>query len=138
MKNKEEWYEIADIEKFVESTRVLVFDAFGKQNYDIENLVTEISNLKEHEKIELNSIFTQQEAMNIVRGLVKKRKGVYTINHIIYSKIVESFNERFIGNMLANLTSKGLLESAFDTEANDFVFWIKDNNEKNNQRPQTD
>ena len=31
-----------------------------------------------------------------------------------------------VSNMISNLVKKGLLESAFDEEKNDFVFWKKD------------
>lgn len=138
MKKKDEWYEIVDIEKFVESTRVLIFDAFGKKNLKLEDLATDLQSLKEQEKLEINSVLTQQEALLIVKNLAKKKHGVYVINNKIYSKIIESFNERLVGNMLSNLTNRGLLETAFDSESNDFVFWVPDNNDKNNQKPETD
>jgi hypothetical protein len=32
-----------------------------------------------------------------------------------------------ISNMLNNLVNKGVLDSGFDDESNDFIFWIKDN-----------
>lgn len=137
MKNKEEWYEITDIEKFVESTRVLIFDAFGKNQAEIGRLATEIKELKIHEQTELESILSQQEGLLIVKSLVKKKNKKYTLNHTIYSRIIESFNERLIGNMLSNLSSRGLLESAFDVESNDFIFWVPEN-VKNNKKPETD
>jgi hypothetical protein len=33
---------------------------------------------------------------------------------------------------------KGLVESAFDDKANDFVFWIKDKDENQEEKPETD
>lgn len=130
MKNKEEWYEIVELDKFVESTRVLVFDAFGRQDYDLSKLVMELHNLKEHEQLEINKILTQQECMTIVKNLIKKKNNHYVINHKIYTRIIENINERLVGNMLSNLTNRGLLESAYDSTLNDFVFWIPDINKK--------
>jgi len=42
-------------------------------------------------------------------------------------------NGRLVSNMLTSLVSKGLIESAYDEQINDFVFWIKDN-----ESPETD
>jgi hypothetical protein len=136
MKNKEEWYEIHDIDKFVESTRVLIYDAFGKKESEIKTLVTEVKDLETHEQLEIDSILSQQEGLLIVKSLARKKNKKYTINHAIYSMIIESFNQRLVDNLLSNLTNKGLIESAFDSETNDFIFWIPD--EKNDQKSETD
>jgi hypothetical protein len=42
-----------------------------------------------------------------------------------------------ISNILSKLVSEGLLDSAFDTEKNDFIFWVKENNGKE-EKPETD
>ena len=89
MKKKEEWYEITDIDKFVEATRVLIYDSFGKQNYNFDGSTMSIMDLNKEDQKELNKTFTQQEALLIVKGLAKKRKGIYCINDTIYSQIVE-------------------------------------------------
>ena len=36
----------------------------------------------------------------------------------------------FLCNMLNKLSHDGLLESAFDEESNDFIFWVKENENK--------
>jgi hypothetical protein len=41
-----------------------------------------------------------------------------------------------VSNMLNNLVNKGMIETGYDDETNDFIFWIKDENE--NQAPETD
>jgi hypothetical protein len=47
-----------------------------------------------------------------------------------------------ISNILNNLVNKGVLESAYDADLNDFVFWIKEEDEQNNKDskdfPETD
>lgn len=124
MKKKDEWYEIVDLEKFVETTRIMIFDAFGKQNIDITKVAISIKDLKKEEQIEIETVLNQKEAMLITQEIVKKKHGVYTLNNKTYSLIIEKLNERLVGNMLANLTNRGLLDSAFDSELNDFVFWV--------------
>lgn len=126
MKKKEEWYEITDIDKFVEATRVLVYNSFGKRDYSFDEFAMSIEYLNKENQQELNKTLSQQESLLIVEQLAKKRKRVYCINDKIYSQIVESLSERFVGNMISDLSSRGLLESAFDDEVNDFVFWVPD------------
>jgi hypothetical protein len=41
-----------------------------------------------------------------------------------------------VSNILAKLVGDGLLDSAFDSERNDFIFWIKEDDQK--QKPETD
>ena len=45
-------------------------------------------------------------------------------------------NARLVSNILSSLASKGLIESAYDPEINDFVFWTVDGDEKEN--PESD
>ena len=88
--------------------------------------------LSDEENIELNSILTQIECINIVKETSKKirhkktKKIKYLINDKILYTIIQNINRRMVSNMISNLVKKGLLESAFDEEKNDFVFWKKD------------
>jgi predicted transcriptional regulator len=77
--------------------------------------------------------------MIIVKNLTKKQKHKiskkirYVLNDTILVDIIENLNSRMVSNVLTNLVQKGLVESAFDSQKNDFVFWIK-----NNENPKTD
>lgn len=131
-------YTILDVDKFVESTRVLVFDSFGKPtNTDINNLLTEINQLSSDEQKELETILTQKEAILIAKEFLKpktiKNKEVFVISEKKYMLMIESLNERMVSNMINNLIKLGILDSAYDSELNDFIFWIKDDNNQNNQ-----
>lgn len=126
-----QYYTITDLEKFVESTRVLVFDAFGKKdNHDPEQLVMHKNELEPQEQTELDSVLTQKESLIIAREFIKtkikNKQTIYIISEKKYMAMIESLNERLISNMLKNLTQMGLLESAYDSELNDFIFWIKE------------
>lgn len=124
-------YTITDLEKFIESTRVVVFDSFGKtENYDPNKIAISLTELKPEEQMEIDSVLSQQESLTIARGFIRKttrhKKTIYIISDKKYMAMIESFNERLVSNMLKNLTQSGLLESAYDSELNDFIFWIKE------------
>ena len=131
MDKKDKWFEIVDLDKFIESSRVLVFDNFGKTE-DSQMVIFDIEQLKKSEKEELNTILTQEECMVIAKDFLKlkRHKKTQQTIHVIttsnYFKMMESFNDRLVSNLLNSLVNKGYLESAFDPEYNDFVFWIKE------------
>jgi hypothetical protein len=122
------WYVIKDIEQFINSTRILVFNTFGdiKQNDSIYEITSE-------EEGELNKILSYEESEVLLKEYVKQQKNKktndirYIISDIQFSKFIDSLNSRMISNMLNNLVNKGVLDSGFDDESNDFIFWIKDN-----------
>jgi hypothetical protein len=135
-------YTITNLEKFVESTRVLVFDAFGKtDDHNLSELTLNLTELKPEEQVEIDSVLSQQEGLIIAKDFIREKtrnkKTIYIISEKKYMAMIESFNERLVSNMLKNLTQSGLLESAYDSELNDFIFWIKEqpyeNKDQNNQ-----
>jgi hypothetical protein len=138
----EEWYVIKNIGEFVDKTRAMVFNNFGHsdENNEIDNLLDDI---KPEDEDEFNSILSHDESMIIAKSLLKKQKNKktnetrYLVSDIIYFDMIQSLNDRMISNLLNTLVNKGLVETAFDENSNDFVFWIKDEN-KNAEKPETD
>jgi hypothetical protein len=128
MKKKNTWYEIPDIDQFIESTRVLVFDHFGKKAQS-QSIRYFLKDLSAEEAEEINSVLTQKECMVISQKYITNKKNINTINDKKYFEMIEAFNTRLVSNLLQNLVSKGLIESAFDTNINDFVFWTKTSEE---------
>jgi hypothetical protein len=55
-----------------------------------------------------------------------------------FIEMMECFNSRMVSNILSGLVQKDILDSAYDEELNDFVFWVKDDENKENQKPETD
>lgn len=130
------WYTINDIDRFVESTRVLVYSIFGEQNKNIEEIDFSINSLNEESLKEINNCLTQQESMTIAFEFIKpvrNKKNLFKITESRYVEYMESLNSRLVSNILAKLTKEGLLESAFDEQSNDFVFWAKEDENKNDQ-----
>ena len=131
--SKSEWFIVDDIDKFVESTRVLVFNSFGKTNEtELDDLSFLLADLPKNEIDELNNSLSQEECMIMAKDFLRKEYNKKTKNsrHIIsnkkYMDMIESFNSRMISNMLNHLVNKGLLETGYDVDSNDFVFWIKE------------
>lgn len=126
---------IDDLAKFIESTRVLIFNSFGKTDDDDRSTIDEKSFLSSllsaDQLLELNQVLTQVECEVIAKDFVKEKvnkktkKISYMISTSKYMQMIESFNSRMISNMLHNMVNKGLIETAYDSTANDFVFWIK-------------
>lgn len=138
----EDWFIINDLDGFVNKSRILVFNSFGKENdKHISDISLEISNESELE--EMNTILSYSESLIIAKNILKSQTNKknkskrYLVSTGLYHKYISSLNERMIGNILNRLVNKGLVESAFDNDSNDFVFWIKDENEDNN-KPETD
>jgi hypothetical protein len=134
MKNTK--FEINDIDKFVECSRVLVFDCMGKdQTSSLNDMKYTISELSEEEQAELNDVLPQEEAMTICKSFLRKYDDeLYVISNKKYAELIDSLNTRLVSNMLNNLVNKGLLETAFDHDANDFIFWVKENENKEDKK----
>jgi len=132
MNDSNEIFIIDDLHKFIESTRVLVFNSFSQTEEGIDELSFLLSELDKEEVGELNETLTQHECEIISKDFIrkeinKKTKMIrFTISTKRYMAMIESFNSRMISNMLHNMANKGLLETAYDVDCNDFIFWIKD------------
>jgi len=140
------WYQIKDLTGFINHARELVFKSFGQINEDANDDITyTLSVLAPKDQEELDKILTYDECFIMAKNhmkikISKKTKTEnYYVNDMILSKILESFNNRMVSNILSKLVNDGLLDSAFDSEKNDFVFWVKDDEEQNDtQKPETD
>lgn len=142
-----DWYAINSINEFVDTIRVFVFNSFGnpQQNNEKDILDEAFAKIKPEDQEEFDNVLSHEESMIIVKHLIKKQinkkthQERYMMNDDIFLKIIESLNDRMISNMLNNLVNKGLLETAFDSESNDFVFWVKkDEQDQNKETPETD
>jgi len=137
----ETWYIVPDLDNFTDKARAIVYNNFGTwQNKDELDIL--IDDVKIQDQEELNNVLSHKESLLIIKELVKKQKNRktkeirYTINDTIFADIVYKLNDRMVSNIVNTLVQKGLIESAFDSDANDFIFWIKDNTEE--EKPETD
>ena len=132
----DQWFVIKDIEGFVNTSRQLVF-----QNFDAsvkENILPTIS---EDEQKELDTLLSYQESWILIKPFLKKQKHKkngqirFKLSDDIYFQILESLNGRLLSNILNGLVNKGLVETAYDSDANDFIFWLKKDDP--NEKPKT-
>ena len=142
--SKKDWFVINDLEVFVDKTRALVFNSFGKQQND-QSIDIGFDIISDNEKEEFDKILPHNESMLIAKEILRKQTNKttlssrYLVSDKSYYKFINSLNERMIGNILNNLVNKGLVDVAFDEESNDFLFWAIDENDKTkNKKRKTD
>jgi hypothetical protein len=135
-----EWFIIKDLDGFINSSRALVFNNFGTKSEDSDSLSLQIDEL---DQTELDSVLSFEESKVIVSDHVKKQKHKlnqdirYTLNEKIFLDIITSLNDRMVSNILNSLVNKGFVETGYDEESNDFVFWVSDEYKKK-EKPETD
>jgi hypothetical protein len=127
---------IDDLDKFIENTRVLIFQSFGSETKkDILDTEYDISLLQQEEREELDSVLSQAECILMSKDFIKEQKHKqnkkirYLVSTNNYMKMIETFNSRMVSNMLNNLVNKGVLETAYDSDSDDFIFWTKNDNQ---------
>ena len=145
-----EWFTIIDLEAFVDSTRVLVYELFGNEskgkdkNENIAKTNTDYKKLTKIEKEEINECLTYQESLLISKDFLKERvnkklnQKKYIISEKSYLSFLESLNARLVSNMLSKMVKQDLLDSAFDEESNDFIFWLKEEKNEKDKNTKTD
>jgi len=145
MKN-DQWFFINDFDDFVDHSRSLVFKFFGAVNAVADDSMTaSLSQMNKDEIEEMDKTLTHEESAIIIKQharkqINKKTKQVrYCLTDKILQSIIEDLNSRMISNILNALVNKGVLYSAYDDDQNDFIFWVKeDDDTKSNQKPETD
>jgi hypothetical protein len=126
-----EWYVIPNLSEFTDKVRSIVYNNFGAWG-DKSGLDILIDDVKESEREEFDKMLSHQESLVIVKENVKTqrnkitKKTRYVLNDDIFAEIVYKLNDRMVSNIMMGLVQKGLVETAFDEEANDFVFWTVD------------
>jgi len=129
--SESEWFIINDIVEFTDKARSIVYNNFGEWKDNSDEPV-EIEDVSPDEQEEFNKVLSHEESLVIVKELIKKEKNKknkktrYVLNDEIFIKIIDDLNARMVSNIINNLVQKGLVESAFDDTKNDFVFWVKD------------
>ena len=146
MNNNNNWLEISDLSEFADYLRKMVYINFSEDaDESDEDIAKCFSNLKSEEKQELDKCLSIKETKFILKENTKKMRHKktkeikYLLNNKILNKVLENLNQRLVSNIIASLVSKGMLESAYDEEMNDFVFWVSDKYRKDeDDNSQTD
>jgi len=138
--SESEYFIVPDLSKFTDKARAIVYNNFGswKDRTDLDILIDDVA---KEEKEEFDRILSHQESLVIIKENLKRERNKitkkirYILNDEIFAEIVYKLNDRMVSNIMSNLVQKGLVETAFDTESNEFVFWVKKDEE---EKPETD
>lgn len=130
-----EWFVIKNVKQFTNQARAIVYNNFGttENESSIDKIID--SKIQSSDQIEFDKVLSYKQALIIIKQIARKQKNKitsktrYMVNDALVAKILEDLNARMVSNILAELVSKGLVESAYDNELNDFVFWAKKDNE---------
>ena len=142
MENNNEWMEVFNIDKLTDFTRRVIYHNFNTENehLDDDSFFEKVKNLpSDSDEKEMDEILPFEEVRLILQGFVKKRKNRKThrtklfIKETDYDKVLLAFNERMVSNIVHKLVSRGVLDTAFDNERNDFIFWVKKDKDKDSE-----
>jgi len=131
-------YVVKDLDKFTRESRILVYNNFGKWNKEAVDFFDSSVTMDSDRERDCDSILTQQESLLIVKEKLKKqqhketKKIRYVLTNESFVEILNDLNARMISNSFTNGVRDGVLESAFDEELNEFVFWESDNKNEDN------
>ena len=143
----EGWMEIVNIDKLVDFSRRVIFYNFDEDNDDLddEDFMKKIEKIESKDSTEMNKVLPRDEVKAIFLDLIVKRRNKNTkqvamfIKEEDYEEVLAQLNQRMVSNIVKGLVSRGLVESAFDSEKNDFVFWVRtDYDDRKSENPETD
>jgi len=128
----EEWFIVKNLEEFINHTRILTYNSYGKTKDEDSSDIDKLMNISLEDQKELDKILSYDESLSIVTAIIKKQKNRttnkirYILNNVLYLEIIHGLADRMTSNILHGLVNKGLVEMGFDDESNDFIFWIND------------
>lgn len=138
----EGWLEVVNLEKLINFSRKLVYYNFDNKSEKLndKDFLDKISKIETQSEPEIEEVLPYNE-METIFGQYLKRKihkttkqKAWFIMEEDYDLVLSQMNERMVSNIVRNLVKKGLVESAFDSEQNDFVFWVKKDGTKNKDK----
>ncbi len=115
-------YSITDLDGYSNSIRESVAQSF------VENYA---ENLDDYITLE------QVKTLVIEHSLGQDEEGNYLIDSDVFDDTFNDIREWFYEAGLAKLAAKGVIDCAWDDEANQMVFWVKDNEQQSNSTTET-
>ena len=135
------WMEIINLDKLADFSRRIIYHNFDESNdqYSDKEFLEIVTQMKLNAENyqELEELLPIKETTNILKSLCilknRKKRTVYLIKEDDYDEFLVQLGQRMISNIILGLVKKGLVESAFDDEKNDFVFWVKKQDDENDK-----
>ncbi len=127
------WLEVVNVDKLINFSRKIIYHNFDEDNSnltDSEFLQKVDSSIDKENQKEIDCLLPFGECKAIFKPflvrVLSKDDLYYKIKEDDYDEILIQMNRRMVSNIVKDLVAKGLVESAFDNDKNDFVFWVKD------------
>jgi|TARA_B100001094_G_C17418006_1_gene433302 hypothetical protein len=145
--DRDGYLEISNVDKLVNFSRRLIYYNFDDESEKLSDadFFDQVQKIKQEDLPEMDKYLPFDEAKNIMKSLLIKRRHKKTkipklfMKESDYDEVLVQLNKRLVSNIVRGLVNKGVVESAFDDEKNDFIFWVKDKyNEYDDQQPETD
>lgn len=130
----DQWMEVVNVTKLLNFSRKLVFYNFDStySSLDDEEFILKVQEIKLSEEPEVDKLLPYKESLLMFNEHLRREKRKnsakgYTIyiKDKDYDLFLEQLCERMVSNIIQSLVKKGLVETAFDNEKNDFIFWVK-------------
>jgi hypothetical protein len=125
--NEDLIYVMENKAEFINQVRRIVFAGFGSEDLEHNKLSELIAEIDEKE---MDNTISFAECNVIAKEYIEekkiRRKTKYFLSDSKFNEFVEAVNARLVSNILTELVDMGQLESAWDNEANDFIFWVKE------------
>jgi hypothetical protein len=143
----DDFMEVVNLDKLVEFSRQLIFYNFAideEEDETDDEFISKVKNIKKEDKEELDRLLPFKESKLIFKSSIKKqvnrrtKKIRYVIKESDYDEVLVELNSRMVSNIIRSLVKKGLVETAFDDDKNDFVFWVSKLGEDYNGNFETD
>jgi hypothetical protein len=137
------WLEVVNLEKLAKFSRKVIYYNFDESNSKLndESFMEKIENISnEKDDEEMERLLPYKEIEAIFGEFLQRKKSKETkkkawfLKEKDYNIILEQLSERMVSNIVRGLVNRGLVESAFDSEKNDFVFWVKGNEDKRKEK----
>lgn len=130
----ESWLELSNIDKLIDFSRKLVYYNFDNESASLsdENFLKKIEKMSDRVEPEIEELLPFFEVKSMFMEQIVERDQVPCIMEDSYDQLLVDMNHRMISNIVLSLVKKGVLDSAFDDEKNDFVFWVRKEDEEEN------
>jgi len=127
MGRKDDWLEVSNSEKLINFSRKLVYYNFDDETTYMDDVtfLEKIDNIEDDYDSEMDTLLPFDEAEIIFISFTFTEENLLYITDDDYDTFLMQLNRRMISNIVQGLVKKGVLHTAFDNEKNDFIFWVK-------------
>jgi hypothetical protein len=127
MGRKDDWLEVSNSEKLINFSRKLVYYNFDDETTYMDDVtfLEKIDNIENDYDSEMDTLLPFDEAEIIFISFTFTEENLLYITDDDYDTFLMQLNRRMISNIVQGLVKKGVLHTAFDNEKNDFIFWVK-------------